>query len=160
MLPRCSEAPNLAELSRQHQTTVEGMLDQENSLNSSCSETTARILNPAGPGQTIQLVALPCQPSHGIAMAYETDGHRQPRLTKALLDQHEKAALTSLLLMQSTAMKVSPTLPQSCSPQATCHPMLSLRAVLSLSDTVRPSMLPHWLLYASLSRDTASMSST
>ena len=133
------------------------MLDQENSLNSSRSETTARILNPAGPGQTIQLVALPCQPSHGIAMAYEANGHRQPRLTKALLDQHEKAALTSLLLIRSTAMKVSPALPQSCSPQATCH---SMRAVLSLSDTVRSSMLPYWLLYASLSRDTASMSST
>lgn len=90
------------------------MLDQKNSLNSSRSETTARILTPAGPGQTLQLVALPCQRSHGIAMAYGADGHRQPHLTKAILDQHEKAALTSLLLMQFTAMKVSPALSQSC----------------------------------------------
>ena len=139
---------------------MKGMLDQENSLNSSRSETTARILNPAGPGQTLQLVALPCPPSHGITMRYGADGHRQPRLTKAILDQHEIAALRSLLLMQSTAMKVSPALSQSCPQQVTCHPKQDLRAVLSLSDTVWPSMLPHWLLHASFSQDTASMSST
>ena len=41
-----------------------------------------------------------CQPCLQPSTVVELKTNQQPRLTKALLDQHEKAALTSLMLMQ------------------------------------------------------------
>ncbi|CAL5220932.1 g3030 [Coccomyxa viridis] len=57
--------------------------------------------------QGTQPVALPCQQRHRQHTTVVPNVHQQPRLTKAVLDQHEKAALTSLLLMQqqSSPMK-------------------------------------------------------
>ena len=49
----------------------------------------------------------PCFIQQQLPLASTVAPHQQPRLTKALLDQHEEAALTSLLLMQqSIAVKV------------------------------------------------------
>ena len=45
-------------------------------------------------------MSLSCQPCLQPSTVVELKADQQPRLTKALLDQHEKAALTSLLLMQ------------------------------------------------------------
>ncbi len=83
------------------------MFEQQDSLNSSHSEATGRMWAPANlpaHDRSMQPVALPCQQRR----RQQTTGIAQPRLTKAVLDQHEKAALTSLLLMQqqSSPMKV------------------------------------------------------
>ncbi len=87
------------------------MLEQQDSLNSSHSEATGRMWAPANlPAlhQGTQPVALPCQQRHRQHTTVVSNVHQQPRLIKAVLDQHEKAALTSLLLMQqqSSPMKV------------------------------------------------------
>jgi len=93
------------------------MLQQQDSLNSSLSEATARLSTPAAEltdNASVQPAALPCQQYHRLRTAADEKTYQQPWLTKALLDQHEKAALTSLLLMQqpSIPMKVSRCWPE------------------------------------------------
>ena len=75
----------------------------QESLNSSCSEATERMVNPAAwraSKSDAEPMPLSCQPFLQPSTVVEAKANQQPRLTKALLDQHEKAALTSLLLMQ------------------------------------------------------------
>ena len=97
----------------------EDMFEQQDSLNSSHSEATGRMCAPANwlaADLSMQPVVLPCQQRQQLHTAVGANQHQQPRLTKAILDQHEKIALTSLLLMQqqSTSTKV-------CHPCAYCH---------------------------------------
>ena len=63
-----------------------------------------------------QPVSLSCQPCLQPSTVVELKTNQQPRLTKALLDQHEKAALTSLMLMQHHCLadKVDTVLSGSC----------------------------------------------
>ncbi len=94
------------------------MLQQQDSLNSSFSEATAPLSTPAADlagNASMQPAALPCQQDHRLLTAADEETYQQPWLTKALLDQHEKVARTSLLLMQqqSIAMKVSHCWPKS-----------------------------------------------
>ena len=48
----------------------------------------------------MQPVPLSCQHRHPHYITAVANNYQQPRLTRAVLDQHEKAALASLLLMQ------------------------------------------------------------
>ncbi|CAK0783172.1 hypothetical protein CVIRNUC_006371 [Coccomyxa viridis] len=88
----------------------------QESLNSSCSEATERMVTPAAwraPKAGAQPMSPSCQPCLQPSTVVELKTNQQPRLTKALLDQHEKAALTSLMLMQHHCLadKGSPSAP-------------------------------------------------